>query len=267
MLFGDYFYIELTIAATTFASEGIVLDIANTAGAMFFFCKWWSDFSQEEECLYMGGLTHFQFTNIRNIPKHETYAHYIVPITMLQDMIGAHASYIRKATKKDLYCMARLISEQVGDLSLSSFGKMNLKRKNPPFVTRLFKHFTLNVETVKIAMNTTEYEQYNLSTFGFKMFESLFMVSRRDKTDTTKDTIHAKTKQYGSMTGQKSKKQNDDDGLLNAQQAIQKQKEIRDIKAYLMRIQRGAIETNLSTNLSENKTKAGMFDFVYLPFQ
>ena len=170
-------YLDFIIAASTFAAQGIVLDIQRNAGAQFFFyCGWWSDYSQEEECLYIGGLLRMAFKTIRNIPQNLNYESYIAPITMLNDMITGCPITIRKPLKKDCKYMNKLIFDECGDDTIGLFDKMKvIKAKTPTFINSLFHHFCVNVTELHINLNHMNKENvYKNTQFGYKVYKSIF---------------------------------------------------------------------------------------------
>ena len=173
---------DFVTAATTFAAQGIVLEISLTANN-FFYCNWWSDFSHEEECLFLGGLTYFYFTTIRNIPKNKNYKNYIGPITMLDDIIGC-SPLKRKPKTKDRQYLAALMEQENGEMNGLSHTKKNKKRVTPTFVKQLFHHYVLNVKKINISMDMMNTEQLNSHQFGYKMFTPLFMIPNTDMLDT-----------------------------------------------------------------------------------
>ena len=104
--------LEFEIASTIFASQGIVLEIMNVgAYHPFFFCDWWSDYSAEEECLFVAGLQSFIFSSMRNIPQNENYQQYITVTSTLKSMVSGAPIKIRKPKKKDVRYMNKLIQE------------------------------------------------------------------------------------------------------------------------------------------------------------
>ena len=97
---------------------------------------------------------------------------------MLHCMICAAPIVIRKASVKDLKYMVALLSEEIVGFDVSVSDKLKIKTTTPPFVKRLFKHFTTNVNTVKIDTELMDFASYtaaNSTLFGFQMFTDLFI--------------------------------------------------------------------------------------------
>ena len=80
---------DFVIAATTFASQGIVVSIISPPYGFipFWDCAWWSDFSHEAEWLFLGGIQPFQFLTIRNIPQRINYEKFVSVISGIGHMI------------------------------------------------------------------------------------------------------------------------------------------------------------------------------------
>eukprot|EP01084_Bolivina_argentea_P111184 198461_1 len=71
---------DYMVAIGIFGSDGIVIDIQRTeSGTMFFDCNPWSDFTNEDERFFIGGLILFNFVTIRDIKNTLNYEKYIKP--------------------------------------------------------------------------------------------------------------------------------------------------------------------------------------------
>ena len=154
-----------------------------SSGTMYYFdCKWWSDFSQEEECLFIGGLAHFIFRTIRYIPKNENYQNYIAPITMLDLMVTANPILLRKANQRDYRNLRALMYSELGESMIIK--KEKERRIIPELVSRLFHHFCVNVKKVKLNLMWMHIEQYISTQFGYKAINPLFIVPNTKIVDT-----------------------------------------------------------------------------------
>eukprot|EP01084_Bolivina_argentea_P304658 526206_1 len=108
--------IDFNIAVNQFGSQGIVIDIARSNGATAFFnCVWWSDYSNENERFFIGGMTLFTFLTIRNIPDKKNYSNFIAPMTFFHWMIQGYSQSQRAIRKSDLKYLSRMISEEIND--------------------------------------------------------------------------------------------------------------------------------------------------------
>ena len=147
----------------------------------YFDCNWWSDFSHERECLFIGGIESFMIKAIQYVPANHNYKQYVTPITMLQKMIRGFPIYIRKPSRKDVRYLYKLISEECPDTILPPSQEIKtMKRETPTFVKSLFHHFCINVTNVKINYLYQNTKQWCPTQFGFKIFSSLFMVSQNN---------------------------------------------------------------------------------------
>ena len=166
------------MASTIFASQGIVLEIMRSTGHQLFWqCEWWSDFSAEQECVFLGGLTDFTFNSIRNMTTNKNYQSYIAPITMLKNMVYGESIKIKKPTEQDVKYMNKLIFEEIS-------GKDSMTT-TPSFITKLFHNVAKNVKTVKIAMHNMNVENFRGGVYGFSIFSDLFMISDTKSFNTT----------------------------------------------------------------------------------
>ena len=93
---------------------------------------------------------------------------------MLQQMIDGFPITIKKPSGRDLKYMVSLLSEEVAGFADSVGEKLKIKTTTPPFVKRLFKHFTKNVNKVTIPMHIMNKEK-NQDAYGFKIFNGLFV--------------------------------------------------------------------------------------------
>ena len=127
-------------------SNGIVVDIENNKrGQRLFEAMLWSDYHEESEYFFIGGLNAFYFLTIHDIPKKRDYKSYIVPITMFQQMIRGFKfnQNGRAITKSDVTILDRLIADNLME---------SVTAKIPIYIRRLFANFTNNVERVEINM-------------------------------------------------------------------------------------------------------------------
>ena len=85
------------------------MDIKNAPGPYFWDCQYWSDFHEESECLFLGGLFPFQIQSIRHIPSRTNYRRYIIPMNMLSRMLVGYHSHTRMAIDRDLRMLKELI--------------------------------------------------------------------------------------------------------------------------------------------------------------
>ena len=148
----------------------------------FICCGSWSDYSSEREYLFLGGLQPLIFTTIRDIPTNTNYQKWIQPISMLQSMIRGAPIITRQATKSDVKYLFWLLVDCVltKELFLSigcCLKKLGLKqykkKKKPPFIINLFKHFIVNVKEVMINLRFMNVEEI-WGDYGFKLFLPLF---------------------------------------------------------------------------------------------
>ena len=131
-------------------SNGIVVDIENNKlGQMLFEAVLWSDYHEESEYFFIGGLQHFNFLTIHDIPKQRDYKSYIGPITMFAKMIKGYPFKQRAITKFDVKILDRLITDNLSD---------SVNAKIPVYIRRLFANFTNNVQRVEINMDVMEHE-------------------------------------------------------------------------------------------------------------
>merc|ERR1719203_2174542 len=92
---------DFAVAHGTFADdEGIVVDIWNDKKSETLFeALLWSDFHEESEYFFIGGLQTFRFLTIRDIPRRKDFKPFITPISMLQKMIKGY-KFKQRAIKK-----------------------------------------------------------------------------------------------------------------------------------------------------------------------
>ena len=169
------------ISATTFAADGIVLSIDyDDAFVPFLDCGAWSDFSNEREYLFIGGLQPLFVKSVRDIPTNTNYGNYVETISMFTSMIRGTPTTLRAPIKRDVKYLYSLLSDVIhinkylefrSDLNSLGLEKY-LHKKKPIFITNLFKHFIINVKKIEINllhMNVVDkFKQWNM--YGFKIF-------------------------------------------------------------------------------------------------
>merc|ERR1712176_443392 len=140
---------DFSVACGTFADdEGIVVDIWSSSskrGQMLFEAVLWSDYHEESEYFFIGGLQYFYFLTIHDIPKRRDYKSYTAPISMFAQMIRGYKfnQNDRAITEFDVRILGQLITDNLSDGAAA---------KIPSYIRRLFSNFTNNVERVEINM-------------------------------------------------------------------------------------------------------------------
>ena len=147
-------------------SNGIVVDIANNRTQMLFEAVLWSDYHEESEYFFIGGLQNFYFLTIHDIPKKRDYKSYIGPITMFAKIIRGYPFEQRAITKFDVKILDRLITDNLSESATS---------KIPVYIRRLFANFTNNVQRVEINTDVMNCRAYGTGKhFGYLLFKHLF---------------------------------------------------------------------------------------------
>ena len=150
-------------------SNGIVVDIRNSkSGLHLFEAVLWSDYDEESEYFFIGGLQHCFFLTIHNIPKKKDYKSYIGPITMFAEMIRGYSFSQRGITKFDAKILDRLITDNLSDAATT---------KTPVYIRKLFANFTNNVQRVVINMTTINTGQFNKRFCGYLLFKDVFFTN------------------------------------------------------------------------------------------
>ena len=148
------------------------------ANTYYWNCKWWSDFTNEDERLFIGGLIQFKFKTIRDIPRKKDFSNYIRPITMInQMMIGYHIHDI-EPTKSDLKYLKEMV-----DAEMENKFVLSLPSKVDPYILRLFHHFAINIDHIIINLDWMDVQVWrarNRTFYGYKQFRSLLF---KDLTD------------------------------------------------------------------------------------
>ena len=111
------------VAAGRFAQNGLVVEFTGKAGSNSFFdCPFFSDFADEDEKLFIGGLQPFYFGTVRSIKKRQNYKIYIRAISMFHRMIQGYAWNKQLGAIQIKHCSAlgRLISEEFAQKALKA---------------------------------------------------------------------------------------------------------------------------------------------------
>ena len=151
------------------------MEIEGESSPFLWDCQWWSDFHDEAECLFLGGLLPFGVQSIRHIPSRTNYKRYIAPMNMLSCMLRGYHFLSRLATERDVNRLRELITEQIAEkhaLSLSS--------ATDGYILSLFHYYCVHLEKVVINMDWMHLDHYENRMFGYKMFHSLFFENEND---------------------------------------------------------------------------------------
>lgn len=81
----------------------------------YFNCPFWSDFADEDEKLFIGGLQDFIFETIRNIKTKQNYRVYVQVISMFHNMIRGFPWNLELGAIQKKHCSAlnRLIEAEI----------------------------------------------------------------------------------------------------------------------------------------------------------
>eukprot|EP01084_Bolivina_argentea_P004041 7654_1 len=110
---------DYTIAWSIFGAGGIVLDIMNdNSDATFMDANYWTCFGNENERLFIGGLTKLTFSTIRNIPNKQNFHPLIKVINILHQMTAGYPLMDIKPTPSDVNKLNRLIDGEIRDVYL-----------------------------------------------------------------------------------------------------------------------------------------------------
>merc|ERR1712228_1098314 len=156
--------------ALNFSQKGMVIDILNDKVATpLFDCSYWSDFTNENERLFIGSLQPFTFETIHYLPLKENYQIFIRVIGILMQMIKGFPYQISAIKQKDFNILSDLISDHINDKK---------SEKIPFYVHNLFKHIVQNVNKIHLNMEEMNcHDEYAKNGyFGYQKLKSLFFV-------------------------------------------------------------------------------------------
>ena len=157
------------ITALNFAAQGIVIHIKRAPIATYYWnCSWWSDYSEEDERLFIGGLQPFTFTTIRDIRTKTNYVNFIEPLSMFNRMMIGDSADLREITDGDLNFLRLLIESEIGGDAAST---------GYPYIDRLFHHYVDNQQDVVFNLEEHRYEVEtwdDIHYYGFKKWRSLW---------------------------------------------------------------------------------------------
>ena len=164
-----------------FGSKGIVIDIKRTpSGTMFFDCNYWSDFQNEDERFFIGGLVSFNFVTIRDVKHTMDFQKYIKPLTMLDMMIQGFPYSSDKVTKEDRAYLNLMINQEIQQTL-----ERGLITEIPEYCLKIWHNFLSKVEDVIInlfwmGVVETKYEvtriKFTGEMYGYDIFRKLFFM-------------------------------------------------------------------------------------------
>ena len=139
------------IAATIFGEGGLVLsfDRIPYVDSIYFDCCPWSDYVEEDENLFLGGLEWMNFTSILNMSTTpvQNYKFYVQAMTMFDYIIEAlpweqHVGVIKKSHAKTL---RKLI-----DAEIKKHHQNPSKSAVPSYILLFWHHFLANKERLQV---------------------------------------------------------------------------------------------------------------------
>merc|ERR1712228_665654 len=156
--------------ATHDANEGMVIDILNKKiSAPLFNCQYWSDYTEENERLFIGSLQYFTFESIHHLSMGLNYEIFIRRIGILMTMIRGYPYEISAIHNGDFQCLSDLISDHINNTHTDHI---------PLYVHKLFTHIMQNVNKIHLNiffMNQTAHPNNN--QFGYRLLKPLFFVN------------------------------------------------------------------------------------------
>ena len=134
----------MAIAYGRFAKDdGMVVDIRkyNYSPISVFDCRFWSDFTEENERLYVGSLHEFFVKTIHNVSTREDYSPFIRSISILQMMINGYGYQFGAVSSSDVKCLSALMKDTVDNDIFSS-----------DYIRRFFNNFCNQIRTISLNM-------------------------------------------------------------------------------------------------------------------
>ena len=165
---------DFLVAAGRFARNGLVVEFTGKTGAMAFFdCPFWSDFADEDEKLFVGGLQNFMFGAVRNIRTRQNYGVYIKAISIFQWMIIAYPWQKTTGVIQEKHCaaMSRLIEAEIAQKAVK--GESSVV---PDYVLFLWHNLVVQVKQCEMVwkyMTEEEFSIRKVPCFGYKLFAAL----------------------------------------------------------------------------------------------
>merc|ERR1712013_514661 len=160
------------VAIGTFGRNGVVVEIQGLLSSNAFFdCPFWSDFTDEDEKLFIGGLQEFTFRTIRDIPNKKNYAVFVQAMAMFQksiDSAGWNAKHC-KITPKHHSALKLLTEEETA-------GKVINGEEStvPQYILRLWHHMLAQISTVEIYWYVFTEDDLLHGMLGYKRLCPLF---------------------------------------------------------------------------------------------
>eukprot|EP01084_Bolivina_argentea_P203250 347175_1 len=133
---------DFAIAANTFGAKGLVIDIPKDAIAFYFNCRYFSDFTSEDERLLIGGLSEIKFDTIRNMqptPK-QNYKVYVTALTIFHKMINGFV-WEEKVKSRYRKVLKKLIKEEISGKVVKA-----LPSNVPTYILHLWHHFLSTIK-------------------------------------------------------------------------------------------------------------------------
>eukprot|EP01083_Nonionella_stella_P177590 624631_1 len=127
---------DFTVAVNTFSDDGLVISIPrNDAFCLYFDCVYWSDYPQEREKLFIGGLQEFPFSTILNMSVRpvQNYHAYIQVMYMFHNMVRGFAWNEGEINTSNLQVLELLIEEEMQQKAVNEMAS-----KVPQYVLNLW---------------------------------------------------------------------------------------------------------------------------------
>eukprot|EP01083_Nonionella_stella_P225328 801201_1 len=140
---------DFTVAVNTFSDDGLVISIANDgAFNLYFDCVYWSDYPQEREKLFIGGLQAFPFKTIRNMSVRpvQNYQSYIQVMNMFRYMVGGFVWADGEINTSNLEVLELLIQEEMQQKAVNEMAS-----KVPQYILNLWHHFLSKIKRIEFS--------------------------------------------------------------------------------------------------------------------
>eukprot|EP01084_Bolivina_argentea_P170933 296172_1 len=164
---------DICVAVDIFGRDGIVVTFQNNSAQRYFDCRCWSDFVNEDEKLFVGGLTTFTFRTIRNMKTLENYNPYVNAIAVFHKMIQSQFWSSNPITRKDFKSLDLLIKAETINKKEDSLSLV------PEYVLNLWHHFLLQIKQIEIDWGwLTEtcrtHPTKKIKGYGYRLIAPLF---------------------------------------------------------------------------------------------
>ena len=144
----------------------------------YFECKWLTEFTNQNEILFCGGISSIKINTIYNMTTNNNYIYFIRSMNIMQTMLSGTMKTDLMTNVEEQIIRYLVQNEFIRSMNNDVDITNNLNGSDiiPNYISMLFHHFCINLKNISINL----YRMNDSSFYGYSSIKSLFLTSQNN---------------------------------------------------------------------------------------